>query len=79
MESPNSIIIKSIILMLLLIHIYIYNFFTDTVPKNHHKENVKRIRQIQAQSKKKELESQSSVTVLSKSTKYDNVLSKVKV
>lgn len=51
----------------------------DSVPKNHYKENFKRILKIQAQSKEKQMELQKPVTVLRKSIKYDSVPPKVTV
>ena len=51
----------------------------DTAPKNHYKENFKRIMKIQAQSKEKQMEAQKPVTVLRKSIKYDSVPPKITV
>lgn len=50
---------------------------SDAVQKNHYKENMRRIQRIQAQSKKKQFESQTPTEKHQRSTKYDSIPSKV--
>lgn len=57
----------------------LHDNIADTVPKNHYRENLKRIQKIQAQSKEKQMEVQKPVTVLRKFTKYGNVPPKITV
>ncbi|XP_033752659.1 enkurin domain-containing protein 1-like [Pecten maximus] len=51
---------------------------TDTKSKNHYMDNVRRMRQIQRQSKEREAESKKPVKALWKSDKYRDVQSRVK-
>lgn len=53
-------------------------YAADTKPKNHYMDNVRRMRQIQRQSKEREAEGHKPVKALWKSDKYSNVQSKVK-
>ena len=54
-------------------------FFLRDFPKDHFRENVKRMRQIQRKSKEKETESVKPVKALWKSEKYAEVPSKIKM
>ena len=63
---------------LTLHHVHCIPIAADTVPKNHYKENWKRIKQIQFQSKKKQ-EAQKPLPVHQKSIKYDKIPPKVTV
>ena len=54
-------------------------FVSGNAPKDHLAENVRRMRHIQRESRKKQSDSAAPVKGLWKSSKYENVTSKVKI
>ena len=55
-----------------------YLFLIETDIKDHFKENVRRLRQIQREFQNKEVETKQPVKALWKSSKYENIESKIK-